>query len=202
MNTFEKKIKPILKYVGTIGAGFMIAAYIVAVFVLIFGFEAHDVLQITIFALVNAIVGLCITQFLKIQGIDFAKDLPENQTVIKAYYGNKTKDKKIHSIKFFWITSVAKDVFIKALLLAGSTVGVIYIVYQGSGDLSLLGLAAVNLLMFICFGLLSLCNAYDFYNLQHVEYMKNELKKVNVELKNEPKNGIISNEEEVSQNGN
>lgn len=188
---FERRIKPLLKYVGTIGACFMIVAYIVVVFVLIFGFKVNTFTQVTVFAAVNAAVGLCISTLLKIQGVDFAKGLPENEPIIKAYYGTKTKDKKIHSIKYFWITSTLKDVFIKALLLAGSSVGVIYIVVKGSGDLALLGLAAVNLIMFICFGLLALVNAYDFYNLQHVEYMKNELKKVNVELKNEPENDII-----------
>ena len=45
-------------------------------------------------------------------------------------------------------------------------------------DYNLLFLAVVNLLMFICFGFISLVNAYDFYNNKHVPYMKEQLSKV------------------------
>lgn len=46
---------------------------------------------------------------------------------------------------------------------------------EGSGDYSLLFLAAVNLLMFAGFGLISLCKAYDFYNEEYVPYMLHEI---------------------------
>lgn len=52
-------------------------------------------------------------------------------------------------------------------------------VIQGSNDYNLLFLAIVNLLMFVCFGFISLVNAYDFYNNNHVPYMKEQLEKVN-----------------------
>ena len=175
--TLEKKILPVLNYVGIIGACIMVVAYIIAVFVLIRGFQAEALLQTTIFGCVNAATGFVIMQFLKIQGVSFAKMLPENEELIKRYYQTKTKDKKVHSIKYFWTTSVIKDIIVKCLTLAGTTVGLIYIVIQGSNDYNLLFLAIVNLLMFICFGFISLVNAYDFYNNQHVPYMKEQLEK-------------------------
>jgi hypothetical protein len=49
------------------------------------------------------------------------------------------------------------------------------LVIQGSNDYNLLFLAVVNLLMFVCFGFISLVNAYDFYNNKHVPYMKEQL---------------------------
>lgn len=176
--TLEKKILPILNYVGIIGACIMVVAYIIAVFVLIRGFQAEALLQTTIFGCVNAATGFVIMQFLKIQGVSFAKMLPENEQIIKDYYQTKTKDKKVHSIKFFWTTSVIKDIIVKCLTLAATTVGLIYIVIQGSNDYNLLFLAIVNLLMFVCFGFISLVNAYDFFNNNHVPYMKEQLAKV------------------------
>lgn len=172
----EKKILPVLNYVGFIGAVIMAIAYIISVFVLIHGFKAEALLQTTIFACVNAGTGFIIMQFLKVQGESFAKMLPENQELIKKYYKTKTKDKKVHSMKFYWITSVIKDVVVKCLTLGATTVGLIYIVIQGSNDYNMLLLAIVNLLMFICFGFLSLVNAYDFYNNKHVPYMIEQLK--------------------------
>ena len=171
----EKKILPILNYVGIIGAAIMTVAYIIAVFVLIRGFKAEALLQTTIFGCVNAATGFVIMQFLKIQGVSFAKMLPENQEIIKAYYRTQTKDKKAHSITFFWTTSVIKDIVVKCATLAATTIGLIYIVIQGSNDYNLLFLAIVNLLMFMCFGFISLVNAYDFYNNNHVPYMTNKL---------------------------
>lgn len=99
--TLEKKILPILNYVGIIGAAIMTVAYIIAVFVLIKGFKAEALMQTTIFGCVNAATGFVIMQFLKIQGVSFAKMLPENQEIIKEYYNTKTKDKKPHSVTYF-----------------------------------------------------------------------------------------------------
>ena len=65
-NTFETKIKPILQYVGAIGATLMSIMYIVRVVILIVGFKAQTILNVTIFAIFNALVGLIIMQFLKI----------------------------------------------------------------------------------------------------------------------------------------
>ena len=174
--TFETKIKPILNYIGIIGASCMCVAYVIAVFVLIQGFEASVMLNAFLFAAVNALVGFIIMQFLKVQGIAFAKLLPENEELIKAYYSTKTKDKKPHSMKFYWTVSIIKDIFTKCLGVGISSAGLIYIVVQGSNDYNLLLLAAVNLIMFICFGFLALVNAYDFFNNKFVPYMKEQIK--------------------------
>lgn len=184
---FERKIKPLLMYVGTLGAILMSIAYVITVIVLIYGFKANSTLNLTIFAIVNAIVGLVIMFFLKVQGIDFAKNEPKTKKIIEQYYGTTTKDKKNRSIKFFWITSSIKDILTKGLTLGISSAGVIYLVIAGNGDTKLILLAVVNLIMFICFGFLSLVNAYDFYKERHVKYMLDELEKVNV--KTEAKEG-------------
>lgn len=178
----ERKILPILNYIGIIGAIIMAIAYIIIVFVLINGFKAEALLQTTVFACVNAAVGFIIMQFLKYQGVSFAKMLPDNKEIIDKYYKTKTKDKKLHSITYFWTTSVIKDVIVKCLTLGATTIGIIYIVIQGSNDYNLLLLALVNLLMFVCFGFISLNNAYEFFNNKHVPYM---IEQVNKEIKQE-----------------
>ena len=178
---FEKHIKPILTYVGLIGAILTSIAYIILIFILIKGFKYEQTTQPIVFALVNAAVGLIIANLLKYQGISFAKELPDNQQVIKDYYGNKTKDKKNHSLSFFWITSLIKDVITKGLSIAASTCGLIYIVIVGSNDWSLLLMSIVNLLLFICFGLLSLNKAYDYFNNTYVAYMKERINEASKE---------------------
>ena len=176
-NTFERKIQPILTYIGGIGAILMSIMYIVAVFILIIGFKAQSIQSTIIFAVVNAVVGLIIMQFLKIQGVSFAKNLPKNKKILEEYYNTKTKDKKLHSITFYWVTSCVKDILIKGICVIISTMGVVYIVIQGCNDYNLLLLALVNLVMFICFGLLALNKAYDFYNDRHIPYIIDQINK-------------------------
>lgn len=176
-NTFERKIQPILTYIGAIGATLMSIMYIVAVFILIIGFKAQSIQSTIIFAVVNAVVGLIIMQFLKIQGVSFAKNLPKNKKILEEYYNTKTKDKKLHSITFYWVTSCVKDILIKGICVIISTMGVVYIVIQGCNDYNLLLLALVNLVMFICFGLLALNKAYDFYNDRHIPYVIDQINK-------------------------
>ena len=174
-DTFETKIKPVLSYVGAIGAGLMCIAYVIVVFVLIRGFQATVIFNTLVFAAVNAIVGFIILQFLKVQGISFAKLIPKNDEIIKEYYSTKTKDKKPHSMQFYWATSVTKDIFTKCLSVAITSAGLIYIVIQGSNDWNLLLLAIVNLIMFICFGFLALINAYEFFNNKFIPYMQEKI---------------------------
>lgn len=189
-NFFESKIKPILTYVGTIGAVLTGIAYMALVWILIFGFSAHNVVQTLLFAIVNGAIGFIIMQMLKVQGTDFAKQLPDNKPILDEYYSSKTKDQKLRSIKYYWITSVIKDILFKAFTITITTAGMIYIIIEGSNDYVLLLLAFVNLMMFFCFGLLSLSSAYDFFNTRHMAYIKEQLRI----LKEEADEGKLLNE--------
>ena len=176
---FEKRIKPLLQYIGAIGAAIMSIMYIIIIVVLIIGFESHSLSNITIFSIINAVVGLIIMQFLKVQGISFAKNLEENKQLIKDYYGTRTNDKKLRNINSYMIYSTIKDILLKGAGIILSSSGIIYIVIQGSQDYTLLLLAVVNLLMFISFGILEMNSSYEFYNNYHVPYMKEQLKNKN-----------------------
>ena len=178
---FENKIKPSLQYIGAIGAVITGIAYLILICVMIFGFKAQSVTQTLTFAIANGIAGLIIMQFMKIQGISFAKNLAENIPILEKYNRTKTKDKKTHSIKYYWITSLIKDILVKALSIVLFTASIIYIVIEGSGNYALLAMAVVNLLMFICFGMLSLVSSYDFFNERHIPYVIEKLEEINLE---------------------
>ena len=176
--SFEKHILPILKYIGMIGAILMSIAYVIVTIILVVGFEQNELKGDLIFASVNALIGLMIMLFLKIQGISFAKCIESNKKILDEYYNTKTKDKKLRSIKYYWTVSTIKDVLIKAISIMITTFGIMYIVIQGCKDYMLFLLAAVNLILFACFGLLSLSQAYDFFNNRHIPYIKEQLQKL------------------------
>jgi len=196
--TFETKIKPALTYIGTLGAIITSIAYIVLVVILIFGFKAQSITQTLIFALANGIAGVIVMQFLKIQGISFAKTIPENIEVLTEYYNTKTKDKESHSIKYFWITSVIKDIALKAVSIVMFTASVIYVVIEGSQNYLLLAMAVVNILMFFCFGMLSLTSAYDFFNDEHIPYVKERLAEINKVKEKEAEEEEAKRQEEIT----
>ena len=172
---FEEKILPLFLYVGTVGACITSIAYIILVLVMIFGFKEEKALTTTVFACVNAGVGFIILQLLKYQGVSFAEALPDNKKILAEYYGTRTKNKKNHSMLYFWITSVVKDIFVKCASLAATSIGLIYIIIQGSRDYSLIWLAIVNLLLFISFGFLGLVKSYKYFNTKYIEYVKEKL---------------------------
>jgi hypothetical protein len=195
---FETKVKPILKYVGTIGATLMSVAYIGIVLLLVFGFSTTASLtQSLLFAAVTAVMGLIIMQFLKVQGIDLAKELEDNKEILKEYYSTKTKDKKFRSIKHFWTSSLIKDIIMKGVTLASATLGTIYIVIIGTQNYAWLLLAAVNLIMFACFGLLALVKAYDFFNESHIPYIQERLNENKEEQRKKEEREAAEREETI-----
>ena len=174
--TYKNKIAPILNYVGAIGASITAIMYIIIVIIMIVGMKARNITSVVEFAVVNAIVGLVIAQFLKIQGESFARNSEENKAVVEKYYNTKTKDKKIHSMNYFWVTSLIKDIGTKVLGVTLTSIGITIIAIQGMHDYTYLMLALANLFMFISLGLLGMNKAYNYFNNMHVPYMKEKIK--------------------------
>lgn len=180
---FEKKIKPVLQYIGVIGAIICSIAYIILVIVMILGFKYQQAKTTIVFAIVNAVVGMLIANLLRYQGISFAEELPENKKIKEEYYSLKTKDKKNHSLTFFWLFSIGKDIIFKGLTISFTTMGIIYIIIEGSNNWNLMFLALVNLFLFVCFGLLALNKAYDYYNTIYKNYMIDKINEAKKEIK-------------------
>lgn len=95
---------------------------------------------------------------------------------MKQYNGMTIKDKKRHSMAWFWVTSTTKDIFGKVLSIVASSIGVIYLVIVGSNDWTLLLSGFVHLAMFICFGMLGCSKAYNYYNNEHIAYIKEKIR--------------------------
>lgn len=170
------KIASILTYVGLIGACLMSIGYILVIVVLIKGFDEHLALrQNLIFSAVTAAIGLVIMTFLKVQGQSWASCIEENKKVLDEYNSPKVKNKKLHGITYFWVTSSIRDVIFKVCSVAATTVGVIYIVIAGSNDWKLLLLGLFNLLLFICFGMLTCAKAYNYYNDVYIPYLRSKI---------------------------
>ena len=170
------KIAAILTYVGLIGACLMSIGYILVIVVLIKGFDQHLALkQNLIFSAVTAAIGLVIMTFLKFQGQSWASCIEENKKVLDEYNSPKVKNKKLHGLTFFWVTSSIRDVVFKVFSVAATTIGVIYIVITGSNDWKLLLLGLFNLLLFICFGMLACAKAYNFYNDEYIPYLRSKI---------------------------
>lgn len=172
---FEKKIKPLLQYIGTIGATILSIIYMFVIGILIAGFKAHTWDQILVFALINAAFGCLITFFLREQGRSFARNIPENDAVVKEYYGLLQKQKKYRTLRGYYISTTITDILGRATCVILGTLGIMWIVIQGTNDWMMAILAVVNLFLFICFGLLALAAMYDFYNTQWVPRMKYEI---------------------------
>lgn len=178
---FEEKILPVLNYIGLIGAIVMSIAYIVLIVVMIMGFKAEKTLNTTVFAVVSAGVGFLVLQCLKIQGQSFAEIIPENREILELYYGTTTKDKKSHSMTYYWVKTVIIDFISKAGTVALTSIGLIYLIIEGSKDYMLILLGIVNLLMFISFGFLGLVKTYNYFNRTYIKFIKEKLSEVSVD---------------------
>lgn len=172
---FEKKIKPLLQYIGTIGATILSIIYMFVIGILIAGFKAHTWDQILVFAIINAAFGCLITFFLREQGRSFARNIPENDAIVKEYYGLLQKQKRYRTLRGYYISTTITDILGRATCVILGTLGIMWIVIQGTNDWMMAILAVVNLFLFICFGLLALAAMYDFYNTQWVPRMKYEI---------------------------
>ena len=79
-------------------------------------------------------------------------------------------------MKYYWVTSLIKDIGTKVLGVTVTSIGITIIAIQGMHDYTYLMLALANLLMFISLGLLGMNKAYNYFNNMHVPYMKEKIK--------------------------
>lgn len=177
------KIKELMMYVGTIGAMISGLAYIIITVIMILGFEKEMELESQlIFSIIGAVVGIAIMSMLRTQGVTFASNEPESKATMQEYrklLNLKKTQKKLKRIESFMIIQFIKDLFTKVLSILISTFGILYLVLEGNGDFSLIGLAIANLLMFTSFGLIALSRAYDFYINEHIPTIKELIKRMN-----------------------
>lgn len=172
---FEKKIKPVFTFVGTICAVILAITYFVGAIVLINGLDkALGTQQLIMYAIYNGIMTFLIVFALGVQGNDFAKD--KNSEIIKELNSLKPKkEKKIRSMTFYWCIEIPKKIVFKTGWAWFSTLAVTTIFVDGNGDMSLLLLVAMNAIMSFGTGLLFLTKTYDFYENNQVPLMKQKI---------------------------
>ena len=172
---FEKKLRPLFTFVGTICAILLAIVYFVGAIVLINGLDTPlGTQQLIMYAVYNGIMTFLIVFALGVQGNDFAKD--KNKDIIQELNDLRPKkEKKIHTMTFYWCIEIPKKIAFKTGWAWFSTLAVTTIFVNGNGDMSLLLLVAMNAIMSFGTGLLFLTKTYDYYNNNQVAVMKRKI---------------------------
>ena len=172
---FEKKLRPLFTFVGTICATLLAIVYFVGAIVLINGLETPlGTQQLIMYAVYNGIMTFLIVFALGVQGNDFAKE--KNKEIIQELNDLRPKkEKKIHTMTFYWCVEIPKKIAFKTGWAWFSTLAVTTIFVEGNGDMSLLLLVAMNAIMSFGTGLLFLTKTYDYYNNNQVAVMKRKI---------------------------
>jgi len=185
---FYERIKDVLTYTGIALAVIAGIAYLIIIYILVFGFNIHyNREQLVAFLLLGGAVGVLINIAMRIQGIDFAKLTPTAKQVMEELtkLSGISDDVKIRPMWVMFVTTILKDIIVKGGTIGLSLYFVIDISYQGLGEEKYFYLAFANLLLYFGLGLLSMSKAYDYYLESHIPYMKQKIKKLELNNKKE-----------------
>lgn len=187
---FEKTIKPIFTWVGTICAVLLFIVYIISGIILMNGVDQPlGTQQVIMYAILNGVMTLLILISLAFQGQDFAKSLPWVKKIQEELNNLKPKkQKKIHSMAFYWCTEIPKKVILKGGWAWFSTLAVTTIFIQGNGDMSLIWMILMNGIMAFGTGLLACSKTYDYYINNQVPLMQKQINEMKGEDPKENEN--------------
>ncbi len=191
---YYERVKDILTYTGVILAAVAAIAYLILVYIIIYGFQVdYSRDQLIAFIVLGAVVGLLINIAMRIQGIDFAKITPTAKVVLKELTDSLGQSDKV-KIRPMWVmflSTILKDIVIKGGTIGFTIYYTIDISYSGLGEEKYFLLAFANIMLYFGLGLISMSKAYDYYLESHIPFMQQKIKKL--ELNNE-KEGIDENE--------
>lgn len=172
------KISKILEWTGLVIAGISSAIYLVIVFILINGFQssvASD--KLLVFLALGALDGILVSSAMRLQGVTFARNLPQSQEQLKVYNdlrGN-SKKVKIKPITYTFITGFLIDVIFKGGSILFTMYFTISIMIEGMKDQSYFLLAIANVLMFFGLGMMALAKGYSKYLDDHIPYLTQKI---------------------------
>ena len=179
---FHKTFLKVLDNIGIIGTILTAIADIVFVVIFVIGIKIDISLKSAIiFSVINALIGVAINVLLRYQGQKYAEI--ENKELLEEYCEHKVKERKHLTTLQYNIISFLKDVILKGACSTFSIYGLIYISIEGSKNPIQILLTIVNLILFICLGLMAMNNSYNRYYTYQIPLMEIELK-----LKEEEKN--------------
>lgn len=191
---FYEKIKNALTYTGVILAAVAAIAYLILVYIIIYGFEVnYSKERLVAFIVLGAVVGVLINISMRIQGIDFAKMTPNAKDVLKELTNQlgKTDKVKMRPMWVMFLTTIMKDIVVKGGSIGLTLYFTIDISYNGLGEEKYFYLAIANIILYFGLGLISMSKAYDYYLESHIPYMKQKIKRLEKEKKEE---GVDKNE--------
>ncbi len=191
---YYERVKDILTYTGVILAAVAAIAYLILVYIIIYGFQVdYSRDQLIAFIVLGAVVGLLINIAMRIQGIDFAKITPTAKVVLKELTDilGQSDKVKIRPMWVMFLSTIIKDIVIKGGAIGFTIYYTIDISYSGLGEEKYFLLALANIVLYFGLGLISMSKAYDYYLESHIPFMQQKIKKL--ELNNE-KEGIDENE--------
>lgn len=192
INSLQKKsheaLLKILNNIGVIGAVLAAIADIIFVIIMVIGVKVQaENKAIIIFAVVNAMIGILINFLLRYQGKKYAE--VENEELCEKYYNKQIREKRYMPMGLWMTLNTVKDIVVKGCTTSFSIFGIIYISITGSHNPIQILMTACTLILFACFGLMSMNNAYNrFYNVQ-VPYMKMKIEEREEEKTSEDKEG-------------
>lgn len=181
----------LLNNIGIVGAILAGIADVIFVIIFVVGIKIDvDMNASIIFAVINALVGILINVLLRYQGQKYAEI--ENQELCDKFYRKKVKEKKEHLSMGAWqVVNVLKDIIIKGGTTVFGIFGIIYISIDGSKNPIQILITLVTLILFACFGLMSMNSSYcRFYNIQ-IPYMELKIKENELKQKGDSENGSI-----------
>lgn len=162
----------LLNNIGIVGAILAGIVDVICVIIFVFGVDVdQDMTSNIIYSVINAFVGVLINVLLRYQGQKYAEI--ENEEVRKKYYRKKIEKEKRHlPLGWYNALNVLKDVIIKGASATFSVVGVIYISIQGTHNPIQILITLATLVLFTCFGLISMNGSYCRYYDVQVPYME------------------------------
>lgn len=137
---FYDNLTKALNNIGAIVAGIAIVCYFVFLFIYINGMHADfDLRKTLILTAITAGLGIMVSVSMRMQGIKWAEQLPENQDILKKFDKSKAaKEVKYHGNLYYWLTRLPLLIFGKAGTCVLSVLGVVYYIMQGTKDWSLM----------------------------------------------------------------
>ena len=185
---FYDNLTKTLNNIGVIVAGIAIVCYFVFLFIYINGMHANfDLRRTLILTAITAGLGIMVSVSMRIQGVKWAEQLPENQDILKKFDKSKAaKEKKYHGDLYYWLTRLPLLIFGKVGTCVLSVLGVIYYIMQGTKDWSLMLVGLGNVCLMVATSLWACAGAYNFYNKQTIKKILHQM--TDEELKDEENN--------------
>ena len=177
----KKKFVETLKNIGVIASIISGIVYLALICLVVYGvyIQGNDKQTMWTMLAINTAFGLIFTFLLRYQGEIWGKD--EHKELMQQYYTQKSKSHKLHSMRWFWVTSTIKTLIFKGGFIAVSSWGIMELAFQGSREYVYLALAIVNAVLFVAFGLIALYGAYQFVQTVFVSFVRQELDNIEKE---------------------